>query len=101
MSERKHTPVPWFVDTEHFETPVIQASGRGNIATTGEAGDGGCVPNARFIVQACNAHEKLVEALEALLFAAKLDIPEEKIRLKAWVELFDQCRAALRKVRTP
>ena len=81
MSETKDMLLPWFLDSERFEGPTIYASGRGLIATTGEPGDGSSIAYARFIVQACNAHEGLVKALETCItlmadYAPKMWGPE-------------------------
>ena len=59
-----HTPTPWDLRSssitvkDNGEDIVAEANG-GLSGTIGEA-----VANAAFIVQACNAHEALVDALE-------------------------------------
>jgi hypothetical protein len=67
--EAKHTPTPWRVvnstlikdelmpfDRDEGETALIATAG-GHTTARAEA-------NAAFIVRACNAHDKLIEALE-------------------------------------
>lgn len=59
-NETKHTPTPWFATSGSID-------GRDDVYCTGQ--EGTIAQNVRpqdaaFIVRACNAHDKLVEALE-------------------------------------
>ena len=102
MSETaEHTPGPWgFVgDESHPDTEryyVIGAKGGVGIATTPHR-TGPCTAtdgaNAKFIVRACNSHDRLVEACEAAgdYFAAT----EFACNTRNSGEILDTIRAAL------
>lgn len=69
---KQHTPTPWKVEVnerfrvEHGDIfPVKGATGRPVCVVPGQIGDEDSA-NAAFIVQACNSHAALVEALEAV-----------------------------------
>ena len=64
--ETSHTPGPW---KQHATPGKIYASVRGAdgrcVADCGSRSDVIAQANAEFIVRACNAHDDLLEALEA------------------------------------
>jgi len=73
MSEQKHTPTPW--DSGHDgEIDFIYTDVGSNkticemlyMEEWDEVGIGESQANAEFIVQACNAHDQLIEALEKI-----------------------------------
>ena len=92
MTDMKHTPTPWVHTLERgdprnvIRTTIDATEGEGSLVATGvwEAHD------AAFIVQACNSHTALVEALrDAAGMVAALSTPLA-------VEIHAQARAALK-----
>lgn len=99
MSEATHTPVPWRCDYAGH----LYSSGEGYVAiitpfTPKEHHTeyGGATPkaraNARFIVRAVNAHEKLVEACKRVLTAIEWSTTADRMESEEQAELL---RAAL------
>ena len=95
-----HTPAPWYLSDSHFT--------KGNVilSKVDECGAHVCTmpefkdtaqDNAAFIVRACNAHDDLVAALEAVLKAADWlnDPPLDTFGAKA----HKQARAALKQAK--
>lgn len=79
MSEIKHTPLPWEWVKQEDRDPILVSKLTGEtiidsapyeniwFATFNNNSDG-IVPDAEFIVRACNSHYELVEALESANF---------------------------------
>ena len=65
---QKHTPVPWDI-AAHMTYTIADAQGRviASTRTLSFLNTEEAISNARFIVQAVNAHEDLLAALERLL----------------------------------
>lgn len=71
----KHTPTPYHVHHEldglpennvNYDRLFIQDQYGSDVACLGDAKDGN-LPNAAFIVRACNLHDELVFQLEAMI----------------------------------
>ena len=60
-----HTPGPWIVNTWTTGRRTIETMNGLVICEVHNTHDGN-EANARFVVQACNAHEELLEALKTL-----------------------------------
>jgi hypothetical protein len=86
-----HTKLPW----EAKGTCVFAGRSCIVICDTDNAPKARMEANARFIVQACNAHADLVEALADLLEVCEQDNP----RAVAWHSAIDEARTALAKAR--
>ena len=74
--EMNHTPIPWqaYSDADHNQAQVVlQGDGIRSVIATCYRGNlcdehgGSHEGNAKFIVTACNAHEELVAALNAMV----------------------------------
>ncbi len=86
--EAKHSELPWFISQRvKGLTAFIDSGNRTVCQMTGKNSEA----NAAFIVRACNAHEALVGALEAVL--------AQLITHGIWPERQDKIRAALALVR--
>ena len=98
MSAGKHTPGPWEAErgTTHSGT-IATLYGDGEWWEIWSKNAGGLAEaNARFIVQACNSHDELVEALAELVRLKDDDSgwgSTLTVREKAW----DAARSALAK----
>ena len=100
----KHTPTPWRVSQEMYgidnmRVEGVEAQREGYVEPVANCGYGaGCAENAAHIVKCVNAHDALVEALEALmpyvprswvaytginLSPALLDSPDAQAAIKA------------------
>ena len=115
---QQHTPTPW---TYQPLQPFMKGCpiGTGDLAiptastliatawntTRGLSGPQGAETeaNARFIVQACNAHEELLAALEDLLvfFKSGNDVPVERAIIHADSVWVAKARAAIAKATSP
>lgn len=78
MSESKHTPTPWRFDDNHMYVycgdHVIVTCNDPSTAVGGLSAEE-IEANAEFIVRACNAHDDLLTACEAVVLAARLKDP--------------------------
>lgn len=98
MSEQKHTPGPWAVETGAFDdahhcyTPVVTAEAR-DIATL-ETAHGDALANARRIVACVNACEGIsTETLEAV---SEGELHAALIRLRSYKAQRDELAGMLR-----
>jgi hypothetical protein len=97
----EHTATPWifklstskrlaFVETENREYPnfsrIVEMSKRHNPNFEGDAA---------FIVRACNAHDDLLAACKALLYACELADADGELDYRIDGELLDAARAAI------
>lgn len=103
-ADAKHTPTPWRVELYGNSVPGYDVCDRISGAKfTGHCAHHGLSePDARFIVRACNAHEKLVAALESALeyFEDRQDVvdgPYGEPAPNKEMRLVQELRAALSK----
>ena len=80
MTNAKHTPTPWF-----YSNGEVYDIKDNQICLVSYYQDGRVKANAAFIVRACNSHDALVEALEALE-ARALEM-RKLINPKTWSDL--------------
>ena len=100
MTKAQHTPTPWHIEsvaTSAYSARVFICDANGSRVTDINCGD----DDAKFIVKACNAHDALVEALQALM---RLDVKGHQLqdRLQfsdAGRDLLKKCDIALKLAR--
>jgi hypothetical protein len=97
MAESRHTPGPWRVNSGHGEL-WIESVKHGRVICAFEKHRTGQYTeqdgaNAEFIVRACNAHDELLAACEALI--SQYDAPGGP----ALTEQVEAVRAAIAKAR--
>jgi hypothetical protein len=92
-----HTPTPWEVWTSNSHTRITARFGQdGGVVSATSAADGMAVlrikpEDAKFIVRACNAHEALVAAVEAVIEYAD----DGKASFSSYFDFVKKCRIAL------
>ena len=92
-----HAPLPWANNGGRIEGPGAYTSDAVVIGVVGEVNNQTVqnTANARFIVQACNAHEDLLGALAALEA-----LVEWESRMGGWdASCWEQARAAIVKAK--
>ena len=85
MTNAKHTPGPWQGYMENKTAYIESKADQKIIASCGITTSPESKANAAFIVRACNSHDALVEALEALE-ARALEM-RKLINPKTWSDL--------------
>ena len=87
MTERKHSPLPWGVDCNDYDSSIIKSIGP--LSSDNYAGsswlcfEGDQDENVAFILRAVNTHYELVEALELSYdLLDDLDFAEEREQIK-------------------
>jgi hypothetical protein len=74
--EAKHTPTPWIYVRENGSPTtgqhMIAGAKPGYLAEIRDCGSGDVQANAEFIVRACNVHDALVAALQAIVEAGRV-----------------------------
>lgn len=94
-----HTPTPWSEFAESGDWWIQQCDAEGNPAgaTVVTNANDMSAADMGFIITACNAHEALVEALQAI---EAHHVEESRItnRPETWSTTLRLCRAALAKV---
>jgi hypothetical protein len=97
----EHTPTPWAVEDTGCGIEIVS----GNFVVAEILPADGKDPtdqdraNAAFIVRACNAHDELVRALEAIAECATPDFDDAGFQRRARIDLQNIARAAIRKAR--
>ena len=99
MTESKHTPIPWKVNTfagrpnsEVFSNDTLICDCRAtNVEMTSEEIEA----NAEFIVRAVNSHQALLDALKCLYRDEKLDdgdpaLDQSRIKAAAAIKLAEE-----------
>lgn len=76
-----HTPTPWHVGMRQADRIVYDAQGWAiaNATVYHAKGDGEPLENAKFIVEACNAHDALVAACERVLRSIEWSTTEDRM----------------------
>lgn len=100
---QNHTPTPWTIET--VQTSVGFVYKIGPFPWIGDKVNHACIyvdynnnaptlkANAEFIVRACNAHDDLVDALEAVLEAYRDQMSQEyDFRASSWEDRPDEVR---------
>ena len=82
MTKAQHTPTPYHIEsvaTSAYSARVFICDANGSRVTDINCGD----DDAKFIVKACNAHDALIEALEAVLNQSSMEGLEYGIEKRA------------------
>lgn len=95
-TQAKHRPLPWFVTEGGRHVRKSTPGTVEMIADCSETGrpDDECA-NAAFIVQACNAHHQLVEALKEVVAALRENAPGTALNNHRFDALGIKCHKAL------
>lgn len=97
MNEAKHTKTPWaFMDNETFSGEIRSCEGFELIAVMPPADDR--TADFQFIINACNVHDELLEAMKELMCWEGLGTAQEQgCKCETLGEALELCRAIIAK----
>ena len=93
------TLAPWIVDLKgDYYGPCIRRNGM-VVCKISQRHNG--TPNAAFIVRACNAHDELVRAAQAMVDYSRAEVPTDHATPKELLHVRSMLVAALTKAEEP